>query len=58
MVGSDPSETGGAPTPHPTAMPSWRNILTEQQKWAVIFYGMNLTKSKGAPKPVPVGGAQ
>ncbi len=37
-------------------MPSWRNILTEQQKWAVVFYGMNMTNSKGAPEPVPAGG--
>lgn len=40
----------------PTAMPAWRNILTEQEKWAVLFYGMNLTKAKDAPAPVPVGG--
>jgi cbb3-type cytochrome oxidase cytochrome c subunit/cytochrome c553 len=40
----------------PTAMPAWRNILTEQQKWAVLFYGMNMTGAKDAPKPVPAGG--
>lgn len=40
----------------PTAMPAWRNILTEQQKWAVLFYGMNLTKAKDAPAPVAAGG--
>ena len=53
---SDPSR--GRQPPHPTAMPAWRNILTEQQKWAVLFYGMNMTNSKGAPKPVPAGGGQ
>ncbi len=56
VIGTDPSKTGGKPTPHPTAMPSWRNILTEQQKWAILFYGMNMTNSKDAPKPVPAGG--
>jgi cbb3-type cytochrome oxidase cytochrome c subunit len=41
----------------PTAMPAWRNILTEQQRWAVLFYAMNMTKAKDAPAPVPVGGS-
>ena len=56
VVGTDPSKTGGAPTAHPTAMPSWRTILTEREKWAVLFYGMDLTKAKGAPAPLPAGG--
>ncbi len=58
VVGSDPATDGAAPTPHPTAMPAWRNILTEQQKWAVVFYGMNMAKADGAPEPVPTGGGE
>jgi high-affinity iron transporter len=26
--------------PHPTAMPAWRFILTDQQKWNIIYYAM------------------
>ena len=34
---------------HPTAMPAWRNILTEDQKWAVTFYARQLAGAKGGP---------
>ena len=34
---------------HPTAMPAWRNMLTEQEKWAVVFYGRELAGAKGGP---------
>ncbi|NTU72157.1 MAG: c-type cytochrome [Coriobacteriia bacterium] len=68
VVGTDPgpgaatdpkSSAGtGATLMHPTAMPAWRNILTEQEKWAILFYAMNLTKAKDAPAPVPAGGGK
>jgi mono/diheme cytochrome c family protein len=34
---------------HPTAMPAWRNIFTEQEKWAVTFYARKLAGAKGGP---------
>ena len=34
---------------HPTAMPAWRHILTEEQKWAVTFYGRELAGAEGGP---------
>ena len=34
---------------HPTAMPAWKNILTEQEKWEVIFYTRGLAGAKGGP---------
>jgi cbb3-type cytochrome oxidase cytochrome c subunit/cytochrome c553 len=41
---------------HPTAMPAWRLILTEQQKWEVVWYARNLAGSdKAGAKP---GGGQ
>ena len=33
---------------HPTAMPAWRLILTEQQKWEVVFYARTLVGVKAA----------
>jgi mono/diheme cytochrome c family protein len=37
--------------PHPTAMPAWRFILTDEQKWNVIFYTRALVNA-----PEPKGG--
>ncbi len=34
---------------HPTAMPAWINILTDQQKWAVVFYTRGLAGAVGGP---------
>jgi len=34
---------------HPTAMPAWKNILTEEQEWQVIFYTRGLAGAKGGP---------
>lgn len=36
---------------HPTAMPAWRFILTEQQKWEVVFYGRSLVGAKDPVTP-------
>jgi mono/diheme cytochrome c family protein len=33
-------------TPHPTAMPAWRFILTDEQKWDIIFYARDLVGAK------------
>ena len=33
---------------HPTAMPAWRYILTDQQKWDIVYYARALVK---APEP-------
>lgn len=38
---------------HPTAMPAWRFILTDEQKWAVVYYARDLVGSVDA-----TGGAQ
>lgn len=39
---------------HPTAMPAWRYILTEQERWEVVFGAREIA---GVAKPVPEGGA-
>jgi len=31
---------------HPTAMPAWRLILTDQQKWDIIYYARDLVGAK------------
>jgi len=31
---------------HPTAMPAWRFILTDRQKWEIIFYARDLVGAK------------
>jgi len=31
---------------HPTAMPAWRLILTEQERWEVVFYARELAGAK------------
>jgi mono/diheme cytochrome c family protein len=33
-----------------TAMPAWKYILTDQQRWEVVYYGRDLVKAK-APTP-------
>jgi len=33
---------------HPTAMPAWRYILTEQERWEVVFYARQLAEVKPA----------
>jgi len=33
---------------HPTAMPAWRYILTDEQKWDVIYYGRELVGANDA----------
>ena len=33
--------------PHPTAMPAWRFILTDEQKWDVVYYASDLVGAKG-----------
>lgn len=45
VVGFD----GGKPAnEHPTAMPAWRYILTDEQKWDIVFYTRDLVGSPGA----------
>jgi mono/diheme cytochrome c family protein len=39
--------------PHPTAMPAWRFILTDQQKWNIIYYAMPMVGVKPAPGGAP-----
>ncbi len=49
VVGFD----GGDPAnQHPTAMPAWRFILTDEQKWDVIYYARDLV---GAVDPAEAG---
>jgi hypothetical protein len=31
---------------HPTAMPAWRFILTDEQKWEIIYYTRDLVGAK------------
>jgi len=31
---------------HPTAMPAWRFILTDEQKWDIVFYARDLAGAK------------
>jgi mono/diheme cytochrome c family protein len=33
-----------------TAMPPWKYVLTDQQRWEVVYYGRDLVKAK-APTP-------
>ncbi|TLM98223.1 MAG: c-type cytochrome [Actinobacteria bacterium] len=45
VVGFD----GGNPADqHPTAMPAWRYILTDEQRWDVIYYARDLVGSVDA----------
>lgn len=37
---------------HPTAMPAWRFILTDEQKWNIVYYTRDLVGAKD-----PTGGA-
>lgn len=38
---------------HPTAMPAWRFILDDAQKWYVVYYARSLAGAKGAPPLEP-----
>jgi len=34
---------------HPTAMPAWRYIFNQEEKWAVTFYARQLSGALGGP---------
>jgi mono/diheme cytochrome c family protein len=36
---------------HPTAMPPWRLVLTEQERWEVAWYARELVGIKEVPAP-------
>lgn len=38
---------------HPTAMPAWTLILTDQEKWNVIYYARDMVKAKDSPAAAP-----
>jgi mono/diheme cytochrome c family protein len=44
VVGYDGAKPGVKP--HPTAMPAWRFILTDEEKWDVVYYGRKLVGAK------------
>ena len=43
VVGYDGAKPGVKP--HPTAMPAWRYILTDEEKWDVVYYGRKLVSA-------------